>query len=49
VPTVATEILLLLHVPPVVASLRTVVPPMQTEVLPVTAEGAVMTVSVAMA
>ena len=33
-PTLATAVLLLVHVPPVVASLRLMVPPVQTEAGP---------------
>ena len=45
-PTVATEVLLLLHVPPVTRSLNEVVPPAATVVLPDIGEGAGLTVKV---
>jgi hypothetical protein len=35
VPTVATDVLLLLHIPPGLASVKEVVDPTQTEVIPV--------------
>ena len=43
-PTVAIEILLLLHVPPEVTSLNIVVKPVQTFVTPVIADGDELTV-----
>ena len=46
-PTVAIAVLLLLHVPPVVASPSVVVAPAQTLVVPVIAAGAGLTVTVA--
>ena len=46
-PTVATELLLLLHVPPEVALVRATVPPAQTEAEPEIADGSALTVSAA--
>ena len=46
VPTVATEVLLLVHEPPDVASVRLVVPPAHTAVVPVIDDGAALTVTV---
>jgi hypothetical protein len=46
-PTVATEVLLLLQVPPDVAVERATVPPEHTEDEPEIAEGSALTVSVA--
>jgi hypothetical protein len=43
--TVATEVLLLLHVPPVVTSLKCVVRPMQTVAVPVMDDGTLLTVT----
>lgn len=43
-PTVATDVLPLLHVPPLVASLRVVTSPAQTTIVPVIDEGAGLTV-----
>src|ERR1019366_9069008 len=46
-PTVATAVLLLLHVPPGVASVSVVVLPAQTVAVPVTDDGNAFTVTVA--
>ena len=48
-PIVAIAVLLLLHVPPTVASARVVVKPGQTVVVPVIAAGNAFTVIVAVA
>ncbi len=48
-PTEAIVALLLPHVPPVVASLSNVVNPAQTCSVPVTGDGAVFTVTIAVA
>ena len=47
--TVATDVLLLAHVPPGVTSLREVVVPTHRFMAPVIGEGAVLTVTVAVA
>ena len=44
-PTVATEVLLLIHVPPAVASLNVVDDPIHTDVVPVMAAGSGLTVT----
>ena len=49
VPTVAIPVLLLLHVPPLVASLRVVVKPMQTVAVPLTDAGNGLTVTTTVA
>lgn len=46
-PTVATEGLLLLHVPPAVASANVTVDPIHTAVLPLIADGRALTVNAA--
>jgi hypothetical protein len=48
-PIVATEELLLLHVPPAVASLKVLVDPAHIVVMPLMAEGVVLTVKVLVA
>ena len=47
VPTVATAVLLLLHVPPVTVELKVVTDPGQTVAVPVSAGGKALTVTVA--
>ena len=47
VPIVATPVLLLAHVPPLVVEDRVVVDPAHTEVVPVIAAGSAFTVTVA--